>query len=222
MCGYLLFLPSFMYLPAFIFAYIIIESFFHLGIWRLLSRFLTVWALFFLLVGTGRFLAGVSIHSLVADFSYGLGLAIGVSCAVFLFIKDKPSNILSNFDAFKISRTISYAFIALLRLQSKVKTSGSLQLHLLKLKQPCATNLVDRVLAYRRVVGPLFTLLLAQQYVHASSLSMRGFFDSRPSYLGKHPSSSALRFLSPLILLLFNLIAWHRLSKWILLYLQKF
>ncbi len=207
--------PILFFFPAFFSACLIVGIFYRVRFWKSILRFLIIWFLFFVIVGFGRFLSGVSALSLLTDCSFGLGLAVGISCSLLLLMSDKPSRILSNCDRLRVPRIVSYAFLSLIRLLPQVKIIGSRQLELLKLKSAVDGKPMDRILAYRRIVAPLFTILLAQQYTHSRSLTFRGFFITRAAVdvrdFGINSRTSIL-----LALLMFNACIWYGIWKWII------
>ncbi len=208
-------MPILFFFPAFFSACLIVGIFYRVRFWKSILRFLIIWFLFFVIVGFGRFLSGVSALSLLTDCSFGLGLAVGISCSLLLLMSDKPSRILSNCDRLRVPRIVSYAFLSLIRLLPQVKIIGSRQLELLKLKSAVDGKPMDRILAYRRIVAPLFTILLAQQYTHSRSLTFRGFFITRAAVdvrdFGINSRTSIL-----LALLMFNACIWYGIWKWII------
>lgn len=208
--------PGFLFLPTFLSAYLIIGLFYKIYILKVIRKFLLIWVLFFIVVGIGRFIAGVDLASLIKDCSFGLGLAVAISCSMLLLLNDNLNRILLDLDKAKIPRTVSYAFIALIALLPKVKSTGARQLELLRLKGALAGKPINRILAYRRIAGPLFTLLLTRQYAHALSLNSRGFFI--PPDVRHLPYCSGInaKLCGLVFCLLINLLAWHRLSQWIM------
>lgn len=207
--------PTPLFFPAFFSACLIVGIFYRVRFWKSLLRFLIIWFLFFVLVGFGRFLAGVNALSLLTDCSFGLGLAVGISCSLQLLMSDNPGRILRNCDWLRVPRTVSYAFLSLIRLLPQVKAIGSRQLELLKLKSAVDGKPMDRLLAYRRIVAPLFTILLTQQYTHSMSLTFRGFFITRTAVdirdFGINSRTSTL-----IAFLIFNAFIWYGIWEWII------
>ena len=207
--------PTLFFFPAFFSACLIIGIFYRVRFWKSILRFLIIWFLFFVVVGFGRFLSGVNALTLLTDCSFGLGLAVGISFSLLLLMSDNPSRILSNCDRLRVPRTASYAFLSLIRLLPQVKVIGARQLELLKLKSTVDGKFMDRILAYRRIVAPLFTLLLAQQYTHARSLTFRGFFIAKAE-VDIHDCGINGRTSVLLALLIFNACIWYGVWKWII------
>jgi energy-coupling factor transporter transmembrane protein EcfT len=207
--------PTPFFFPAFFSACLIVGIFYKVRFWKSVLRFLIIWFLFFVIVGIGRFLAGVNVLSLLTDCSFGLGLAVGISCSLLLLMSDNPSSILRNCDRLRVPRTVSYAFLSLIRLLPHVKAIGSRQLELLKLKSAVGGKPMNRILAYRRIVAPLFTILLAQQYTHSRSLTVRGFFITSAAVdvrdFGINRRTSIL-----FALLIFNAFIWYGIWEWII------
>lgn len=176
-------------------------------------RFLAIWLCFYVVVGAGRYIAGVGLAYLVADGAAGLGLALGISCALLLVATGSPSEILCGLDSLKVPREFSYSLLSLLRLLPQVRKLGSRQLALLELKGMGRRGVRERFRAYRRIVGPLLVILLTQQSTHAVGLTHRGFFDSRL------PASrrSAVPRWQGIVLILFialNAAFWRALPLW--------
>jgi energy-coupling factor transporter transmembrane protein EcfT len=207
--------PIPLFFPAFFSACLIVSIFYKVRFWTSVLRFLAIWFLFFFVVGIGRFIAGVDALSLLRDCSFGLGLAVGISCSLLLLMSDNPSKILSNFDKLKVPRTVSYAFLSLIRLLPQVKAVGSRQLELLKLKATVGGSPMNRILAYRRIVGPLFTILLAQQYAHSMSLTIRGFFLTRTASHIRDIGINRRCFILVALLTLNDFI-WYGVWEWLI------
>jgi energy-coupling factor transporter transmembrane protein EcfT len=85
-----------------------------------------------------------------------------------------------------VPREGSYTLLALLGLLPLVRTVGSRQLALLRLKGIGTGTLVQRFRAYPRIVAPLFGQLLQRQWIHARSLAARGFYLRPPVTTPRH------------------------------------
>jgi energy-coupling factor transporter transmembrane protein EcfT len=205
--------PAITRLPAVVLASCMIVLFYRSRFFSVLLRFLLIWFCFYAGVGAARFFAGTELKSLIIDGVSGLGLALGISCSLLLIATGPPGEILYGFDRLKVPRDISYAFLSLLRLLPQIKTLGSRQLALLELKGILGGGIGQRFRAYRRITGPLFIILLTQQFNHARGLQLRGFFDSR---LPELPIESRFRFREILLLslLILNAAFWYGVSLW--------
>jgi energy-coupling factor transporter transmembrane protein EcfT len=176
-------------------------------------RFLTIWLCFYAVVGMGRYVAGTELESLLVDGAAGLGLALGISCALLLVARGSPCEILGGLDWLKAPREFSYSLLSLLRLLPQVRSLGSRQLALLELKGIGRSGVRERFLAYRRIVGPLLVILLTQQSAHAMGLALRGFFDSRlPA--SRRAFILGRQGLVLISLLVLNAAFWRGLSLW--------
>ena len=207
----IVFPPPFFF-PAYFTACTIVIIFYRISSWKSIIKFLILWFLFFFLVGMGRFFAGVNLFVLLNDCSFGLGLAIAISCALLLIVSDSPKRILVSLDSLKVSRSITYSFLSLLRLLPQVKSIGIRQLELLKLKTSI-DGWRDRIFAYPRILGPLFTILLTQQYTHSRSLSERNFFSHKTIY-NAHNIRIDTNTLKIIILIILNSCIWFGIWKW--------
>jgi energy-coupling factor transporter transmembrane protein EcfT len=205
--------PAINRLPAVVFASGVVILFYRSSFFSVLLRFLVIWLCFYIVVGAGRYFAGTELKFLIIDCVAGLGLAMGISCSMLLIATGPPSEILYGLDWFKVPRDISYAFLSLLRLLPQIKTVGSRQLTLLELKGMLGGGIGQRFRAYRRIIGPLFIILLTQQLNHARGLQLRGFFDSRFTGL---PIETIFRLREFLLipLLILNAAFWYGVSLW--------
>ncbi len=211
-CG--LFLPLPLFFPGYLFACVIVMLFYRAAFWRSISKFLSIWMLFFLIVGMGRFAAGVDLLILVKDGSFGLGLAVSISCSLLLIVSDSPDSILSNLDGIKVPRSVSYSILSLLRLLPQIKNIGKRQVELLKLKTDINDGLSSRILAYPRILGPLFTILLTQQYVHSRSLAERGFYSPASASQNTRKKKTNTTFIFVVVTLMLNIAIWNLIWDW--------
>ena len=142
-----------------------------------LLRFFLIWLLFYGAVAAGRAWAGTSWVTLVLDGAGSLGLALGVAGAVLLVVTAAPALLLESLDRMRAPREFSYAVLALIGLLPHVRSAGSRQLALLRLKGSAGGGIGRRLRAYPRIVAPLFGQLMLRQWTHARSLAVRGFFE---------------------------------------------
>lgn len=142
-----------------------------------LLRFFFIWLLFYGAVAAGRAWAGTSWVILVLDGVGSLGLALGVAGAVLLVVTCAPAILLEGLDRMRAPREFSYAVLALIGLLPHVRSVGSRQLALLRLKGSGTGGIAGRLRAYPRIVAPLFGQLMLRQWTHARSLTVRGFFE---------------------------------------------
>ena len=205
--------PSVVRLPASVFACGLVVLAYRAQFVSVMFRFLVIWLLFYIGVGAGRYLAGEELRHLALDGAAGLGLAMGVGCSLLLVVTGRPSDILSGLDRFRVPREVSYALLSLLRLLPQVRTLGSHQLALLKLKGIGSGGIGQRFRAYRRILGPLLVILLNQQSTHARSLAMRGFFASRLSS-SRREAIVGLRGAILIPLMILNAVFWYGVSLW--------
>lgn len=180
---------------------------------RIVLSFIGVWICFYLAVGWARYFSGANIYIVFLDGTIGVSLALVVSCSLLTVLAEHPSELLITMDWLKIPRILSYAFLALLRLMPQINTIGSRQIALLKIKGVSGGSVINRFTAYRRIMTPLFNLLLTQQWTHARSLESRGFFDrqlERPSV----DSINTFRGSIVCALLMSNVFIWYGVSLW--------
>ena len=143
----------------------------------ILARFLLLWVVFYAAVAGGRAWAGAPWSELVLDGAGSLGLALGVAGAVLLVVTTPPTALLAGMDRLRLPREFSYVVLALVGVLPYLRSGGTRQLALLRLKGIGTGSLVQRLRAYPRIVAPLFGQLLQRQWAHAQSMATRGFFE---------------------------------------------
>lgn len=174
-----------------------------------------VWAFFLSLVGTGRVIGGAS-ASLVWGESikrYGfLAMIFFVMTLAYLYVK--PEDYLRTFDRLRVPREFAYIFLSVISLIDYVRIMGQRQLHLLAIKGLSPRGISQRVRAYYRILGPLFSVLLSRQVVHSRSMTYRGFYD------GASKKSSNRIGIRPgevrwIIMVLLNFVSCLLVSIWL-------
>jgi hypothetical protein len=161
------------------------------------------------LVALGRIIGGADIERTVEEYLSRFPFVATVVTAATLFaVCVRPWHALAIADVCRLPRKLTYILVSLFPLSSHVRDLGTRQLALLDLKGIDRKTIVGRVLAYRRLVSPLFSSVLSQQVVHAHSLSFRGFFRYKksltPPRLNNADAIWALLLLGVIILSVFN------------------
>jgi energy-coupling factor transporter transmembrane protein EcfT len=173
----------------------------------LLARLVAVWLGFYALVGVARWWGGAPVPLLLQQGAANLGLALGVSCALLLVLTARPAEVLAGLDRLRVPRDASYVALSVVRLLPQVAAVGARQMALLELKGIGRRTLAQRLSAYRRIAGPLFAILSAQQLAHTRGLAARGFFGP-PPVVAQAASLLGARGRVLVALLLLNAVLW--------------
>lgn len=174
-----------------------------------------VWIFFLAIVGTGRVIGGTR-TSLVWEESIRrlsfFTTTVFVMMLAYLYIK--PIDYLRIFDRSRVPREISYIFLSVISLIDYVRTMGQRQLHLLEVKGLGPKGIRQRVNAYYRILGPLFSILLSRQVIHSRSMAYRSFYEgkskTRPDHRGLQPSE--VRWI---VMALLNFVSCLLISVWL-------
>ncbi len=175
----------------------------------LLLKILLPFALLMSLVAFGRIIGGADIAFIVSEYLARFPFVGAVVTATTLFAAYvRPWHALAIADACRLPRSLTYVLVSLYPLSSHIRELGQRQLILLDLKGVDRKSLTGRLLAYRRLVSPLFSSTLSQQVIHARSLWLRGFFQLTPVVsLPRLVSSDAIWGLLLLVVFFFSLIS---------------
>lgn len=142
-----------------------------------LSRVLATAALFAGLIGLGRTVGGgLLAMDLVNDYVRLLILLATVGVVVTIMALGwRAGEVLAWADFLRVPRSLSYVVLATGLVGAWMRSRGSRQVALLRLKDP-SPSLMDRAQDYYRIVGPLFGLVLREQLIQVRSLEQRRFF----------------------------------------------
>jgi energy-coupling factor transporter transmembrane protein EcfT len=181
-----------------------------------LFKIVVTWIVFLFIVGLGRVVGGSPVSRVWLESLQRFEFIFTVMFLITLaYLYIKPPDFLKLFDRMKIPRAVSYVFLSVLTVIDYVASTGSRQLHLLKIKGLGPSGFTNRIKVYYRVVGPLFSTLFNRQMVHARSMYYRGFFDnsSRLEYGIAPVTRAEIRWVT---LIIFNFFVSLSLTLWLL------
>ena len=155
----------------------------------------------FFLLGTGRVIGGAEPQPILVEYlnTFTLVCALLVTLTV-LALSCRPHDVLDTLDWLHVPRSATYVLLSAATLIPQVKNIGARQIALLRLKGLASRSLLARMLAYRRIVGPLFAVLMTAQLTHARSLAGRAFFSARAA--GRSPFASPLSCKDDVLMLM--------------------
>jgi energy-coupling factor transporter transmembrane protein EcfT len=174
-----------------------------------------VWAFFLILVGTGRVIGGENANLVWGESVKRLGfLATIFFVMTMAYLCVKPKDYLRTFDKVRIPREVSYIFLSVISFIDYVHIMGQRQLHLLAIKGLGPRGIAQRVRAYYRILGPLFSVLLSRQVVHSRSMTYRGFYDGVSTISSNYPrlSPGEVQWIAVALL---NFVSCLLVSAWL-------